>query len=202
MDPIWCCVVVVLIIAGIVAFAARTRAKSANHLDESLPPGVDDDGWLREGDDRYRRLVGRHYGSPETIAAGGWQRLQAQDYAAALFFFQKAIDLLHSLYVINERRRRRPTERDLPVIDAYLDTLAAIRDERPTAPVASSVQEVTHRLRTIATACQDAGLDPSRYIVALTRLGQIAPDVDVSGTLWRNPTLDEVLRGDDEVDHG
>ncbi|MGV9213594.1 hypothetical protein ACTFTM_17205 [Micromonospora sp. RB23] len=191
----------VLIIGGVVGYVAWTRARGSARYDD-LRPGVDDGRWVREGVERYERLVGRHYGSPETIAAGGVQRLQANDRAAALFFFQKAIDLLHTNYLFSEMRQRRPSDRDSPIIGAYLDTLAAIRAERPTAPVAASVQEVTHRLRTISTACQDAGLDPSRYLGALNRLGQLAADVDVSRTFWRNPTLDEVLRGDDEADRG
>ena len=202
MDSTGCCVVVVLIFAGIIGYAVWSRRRAPSGHYETLRPGVDDDRWLREGEARYQGLVGRHYGSPETIAEGGIQRLQANDRAAALFFFQKAIDLLHTNYVVNEMRQRRPSDNDLPIIGAYLDTLSAIRADRPTTPVAASVQEVTHRLRTISTACQDARIDPSRYLAALAQLGEIAPDVDVSRTFWRTPTMDEFLRGDDEPDRG
>ena len=201
MDTAGCCVVVLLLIVG-ASYAAWARGQRSNRFDEHLAPGVDDGKWLREGEERYQQTIGQHYGSPETIAAGGVQRLRAGDSAAALFFFQKAVDLLHTNYLFNEMRLRQPTDRDLPIIDAYLETLAEIRVQRPTAPIAASVKEVTHRLRTISTACQDARIDPSRYLDALTRLGQIASDVDVSGQFWRNPTLDDILRGDDETDRG
>jgi hypothetical protein len=202
MDSTGCCVVVVLIVACVIGYAVWSRGRASNRVDEALRPGVDDARWLREGEARYQGLVGRHYGSPETIAEGGIQRLQANDRAAALFFFQKAIDLLHTNYLFDEMRQRRPSDHDLPIIGAYLDTLGAIRADRPTTPVGASVQEVTHRLRTIATACQDAGIDPSRYLTALTSLAEIAPDIDASGTFRRNPTMDELLRGDDETDRG
>jgi hypothetical protein len=158
--------------------------------DKSSAPDAE---WLRDGEQRYERLVARHYGSPETIAAGGHARRQVGDLAAALFFFQKAIDLLHTLYDFSAMKDRRPSEADGPIVDAYLAALAEVRRLHPQAAVAASVKEVTHRLRTISTACRETGIDSHPYLVGLDRLGEIAPDVDVSGIFWKNPSLGEAL---------
>lgn len=157
---------------------------------------LSDPEWLHAGYQRYERLIPRHYGSPETIAAGGDERRQSGDLATALFFFQKAIDLLHTHYDYLEMKQRRPSEADSPIIDDYVAALSEVRRVRPQAAVAASVKEATHRLRTISTTCRGAGLDPGQYLSALDRLAQIAPDVDSSGFFWKNPSMREAL-GDD-----
>lgn len=149
---------------------------------------LDDASWLRSGEDRYSTLVRNHYGSPDTIAAGGTQRIELGDPAAALFFFQKSIDTLHSIYVASSdgraQWRRQPSNRDLGIIDAYLQTLGQVRGLRPGAPVKESVVEVTHRLRTISSAFKRYGIDAAPYLERLNTLGKLAPDVDVSGVFW------------------
>lgn len=147
-------------------------------------PNLPDDQWLAAGRRRYDDLIGNHYGSPETIAAGGTRREDLGDIAASLFFYQKAIDLLHTLYVSSAMGSRQPGDRDRPIIDGYLETLADVRARRSGAPVADSVREVTHRLRTISSACQNAGLDAILYVAALDRLGRDNPDVNVDDVLW------------------
>lgn len=153
-------------------------------------PAVDDSSWLVAGEDRYKSLISNHYGSPDTIAAGGDRRLAAGDVASALFFYQKAIDTLHSIYVcgFNDTGpaswRRQPSERDLAIADRYLGTLREVRAVRPGAPVSSSVTEVTHRMRTISTQFKRYGLGGGQYIARLEELARIAPDVDVSGVFW------------------
>ena len=142
--------------------------------------------WLAEGERRFADDVPAHYGSPESIAAGGMLALERDDTASALFFFQKAIDLLHTLYVSSRMQRRKPGPRDGALLDLYTRALRNVREVEPGADVSDSVREVTHRLRTISTACRDVGTDPSRYLDALTGLAAIAPDVDVRTVLWRN----------------
>jgi hypothetical protein len=151
-------------------------------------PLLDDASWLSSGESRYSTLVRNHYGSPDTIAAGGAQRIQQGDPAAALFFFQKSIDTLHSIYVASSggpaEWRRQPSNRDLDIVDAYLQALGQVRGLRPGAPVKESVVEVTHRLRTISSAFKRYGIDATAYLERLGTLGQLAPDVDVSGVFW------------------
>jgi hypothetical protein len=157
---------------------------------------LSDADWVASGRRRYEALVERHYGSPETIAVGGEHRERAGDVAAALFFYQKAIDLLHTLYDFSGMATRLPSEHDWPLIRSYLHALGQVRRLRPAAPVAASVTEVTHRLRTISTACREADMDPGPYLRGLDELSLLAPDVDVSGVYWKNPSVREVL-GDD-----
>ena len=153
-------------------------------------PLLDDAYWLRAGESRYETLVRSHYGSPDTIAAGGMQRSQVSDPAAALFFFQKSIDTLHNIYVAGfgdpspAGWSRQPSSRDLGIVDAYLQALGQVRALRPGASVTNSVVEVTHRLRTISSTFGRYGLDDSPYRGRLITLGQLAPDVDVSGVFW------------------
>ncbi|WP_328644122.1 hypothetical protein OHS58_24510 [Amycolatopsis sp. NBC_00348] len=154
--------------------------------------------WLAEGEQRFADDVGAHYGSPESIAAGGMLALEHDDIASALFFFQKAVDLLHTTYVNSQMRNRAPGRRDGAVLDLYVRTLRNVRKVAPDADVGASVREVTHRLRTITTACQDAGVDPSLYLEALADLAAAAPDVDVRTVLWRNASLQELF-GEHEI---
>lgn len=153
-------------------------------------PALDDSAWLGSGESRYSSLVSNHYGSPDTIAAGGDQRLRDDDPAAALFFFQKAIDTLHSIYVAGfndagpSSWARQPSGRDLDIVDRYLQTLRTVRSLRPAAPVQESVTEVTHRLRTISSQFGNYGLEKQPYIDRLAVLSDITPDIDVSGVFW------------------
>jgi hypothetical protein len=80
--------------------------------------------------------------------------------------------------------RRQPSQNDLNIADAYLQTLQQIRQLRPGAPVKASVVEVTHRLRTISTTFKQYGLDSTPYLDRLNTLGKLAPDIDVSGVFW------------------
>lgn len=153
-------------------------------------PALDDASWLGAGRARYESTVHQHYGSPDTIAAGGLQRMNAGDIAAALFFFQKAIDTMHSIYVCGfndtgpSSWSRQPSSRDIGIVDAYLQALSQMRGRRPSAPVAASVSEVTHRMRTISTRFGHYGLDGRPWLDRLDQLGAMTPDVDVSGVYW------------------
>ncbi len=104
---------------------------------------VDSKLWLTAGEQRFERDVSNYYGSPETIAGGGVKALKRGDTAAALFFFQKSIDLLHTLYVGTGMQARRPSHRDDPIIEHYLRTLGDIRRIHPDIDLTRSVIEVT-----------------------------------------------------------
>lgn len=153
-------------------------------------PLVNDTAWLSEGQGRFSATVSKYYGSPDTIAAGGAERLGQSDSAAALFFFQKAIDTMHSIYVCGfpdnspASWRRQPSAHDLEIIDGYLQALSVVRELRAGAPISESVQEITHRLRTISSHFQRYALNADAYLDRLDKLARIAPDVDVSRVLW------------------
>jgi hypothetical protein len=164
----------------------RTAKEPVNYDD----PALNDGSWLSAGEAEYRSLIVNHYGSPDTIAAGGDQRRFVGDQASALFFYQKAIDTLHSIYVCGfgdsgpASWSRQPSDRDFSIVDRYLDTLREVRGMRPGAPVKNSVTEVTHRLRTISSQFRNYDLPAGPYLSRLDNLARIAPDVDVSRVFW------------------
>ena len=168
------------------ALFRRSSREPADYND----PLLDDGTWLSAGESRYSQLISKHYGSPDTIAGGGDERTQCEDPAAALFFYQKSIDTLHSIYVCGfndtgpQSWARQPSPRDNTIVDRYLTTLRSVRGLRPKAPVDASVKEVTHRLRTISSRFKQYGLDPDPYLNRLVSLAELAPDVDVSGVFW------------------
>ncbi|MGH3435249.1 MAG: hypothetical protein ACRDRN_02150 [Sciscionella sp.] len=170
---------------GDIQMRLRGSPRRHNEAPPRPPLEVDPDAvnWLTSGEARYQDMVSGYYGSPESIAAGGHQCLQAGDAAAALFFFQKAIDLLHTLYVISEMRGRVPGAADQEVLTSYLNTVDEVLGLYPHAPIDVSVREVTHRLRTISTRCKEIGIDPSLYLDALMQLGNLAPEVDLHDIL-------------------
>jgi hypothetical protein len=131
-------------------------------------------------DERWRSFLG----SPETFANGAGQFYLKQEFGVSALLYQKAIDLMHTLYDINSMRARQPSPRDLSILDGYLSALGASLSLHPEAPVAGSVREVTHRLRTIALACQSAGFSDSMYRQALDRLASTAPGVNIDDVLW------------------
>src|ERR1700680_3737030 len=79
-------------------------------------PAVPDDSWFSAGEARFSATVDSFYGSPESLAKGGFQRLEMGDLAAALAFFRKSIDLLHTLYVGTDWERRQPNPADEPIV--------------------------------------------------------------------------------------
>lgn len=143
-----------------------------------------DSEWWGRSSQRYDETVDPWYGSPETLAAGGDERLKNGDVGTASFFYRKSIDLLHTNYGYLSMSQRRPSSNDQPIVDAYLRSLAASLQEHPGAPVDESVREVTHRLRSIASTCELEGLPSGLYRSALDRLAATAPAVDVSDVLW------------------
>jgi hypothetical protein len=153
-------------------------------------PSPNDAEWLSAGEARFHQLISNHYGSPDTIAAGGDERMAQDDPASGLYFYQKSIDTLHSIYVCNFNDpgpgswSRQPSGQDNSILDRYVSALRTVRQRRPAAPVGASVTEVTHRLRTISSRFEMYGLDPTHYFNTLGVLGDIAPDVDVSGVFW------------------
>lgn len=143
-----------------------------------------DSEWWRRSNQRYEETVGSWYGSPETLAAGGNERMANGDVGTASFFYRKSIDLLHTHYGFLSMDQRRPSGNDQPLIDRYLRALDTSLAEHPGAPVDESVREVTHRLRSIASTCELTGLPSGLYRSALDRLAVTAPAVDVSDIFW------------------
>lgn len=149
-------------------------------VDTSMP----DSEWfaasLRVYEDTWRSRAG----SPETFAQAGREHYDAQNVAVAMLFFRKAIDLMHTLYTFSGMASRRPSAADSPIVSGFVGSLKAVLEEHPAAPVAESVREVTHRLRTIASACKRSDIPADLYLSALQQIGAATPDVDVDDIIW------------------
>ncbi len=154
-------------------------SSDADPIDNRLP----DDEWLARSEARYREMVQHRWGSCETVAQGGVDRYGHGDFGAALFFFQKSIDMLHSQYLFGQMRSRQPSPADAWIVDGYTSALGASLQLHPAAPVDVSVREVTHRLRTIATECERMGLPAQLYRGALALMAVYAPHVKLDDVL-------------------
>lgn len=161
------------------SMAASLISEEVDSIDHSLP----DAEWLVRSKARFEQMIGNYLGSCETIAQGGKERYGYGDFGTALFFYQKSIDILHSMYDFGQMRNRRPSPDDVWIIDGYTSSLGASLSMHPNAPVDNSVREVTHRLRTIATACEQVGLPSQLYREALKLMAQYAPHVKLDDIL-------------------
>lgn len=148
-------------------------------IDNSLP----DDEWLARSNARFEEMVKNYYGSCETIGQGGQERYGYGDFGTALFFYQKSIDVLHTNYLFLQMRNRQPSPADAWIVNGYTASLGASLAMHPAAPINNSVREVTHRLRTIAAACEQVGLPSQLYREALKLIAQYAPHVKLDDIL-------------------
>jgi hypothetical protein len=159
---------------------SHSQHRTATAVDNTLS----DDEWLRQSEAHYETLVVHRWGSCETVASGGADQYGVQDFGTALFFYQKSIDMLHTQYLFGEMKHRQPSAADAWIIDGYTNSLGVSLDLHPNAPVADSVREVTHRLRTIASACERTGVAPNVYRNGLQQVAIYAPHVNVDDIFW------------------
>lgn len=122
--------------------------------------------------------------APEIHAERGKERYGNQDFPAAVGHFEKAIDMLHTLYLFEEMRNRQPSSADAWIVDGYTSSLGAALAMDASADVGESVRTVTHRLRTISTAAHRVGASSTLYRDALAGIARCAPHVDVNDVLW------------------
>lgn len=156
-----------------------SASEAIDPIDHSLP----DDEWLARSKARFEQMVKNYYGSCETIGQGGQECYGYGDFGTALFFYQKSIDVLHSMYLFGQMRNRQPSPADAWIVNGYTSSLGASLEMHPAAPVSDSVREVTHRLRTIASACEQVGLPSQLYREALKLMAQYAPHVKLDDVL-------------------
>jgi hypothetical protein len=159
---------------------AKPAAAPVEHVDSSLS----DSDWFAASERIYDQTWRSHLGSPETFADAGQDHYNNQNFGVAILFFRKAIDLLHTLYISSNMSARQPSAKDLAITSGFVSSVGATLAMHPTTPVAESVREVTHRLRTISSACKRAGLPADLYLNALQDVGVAAPQVNVEDILW------------------
>ena len=158
------------------------RAATTSALD-IVEPSLPDDEWFTRSEDVYERTWRDHAGSPESFAEAGRNHYGHQNFGVALMFFRKAIDLMHTLYT-DGMSRRQPSPRDFSITSQFVSSLGATLAMHPEAPVDKSVREVTHRLRTISSACKRSGLPSELYLNALQEVASASPNVRVDDILW------------------
>jgi hypothetical protein len=159
--------------------SSAVSATALEVVDQSLP----DDQWFTVSEQVYERTWRDHLGSPETFAEAGSHHYGHQNFGVAVLFFRKAIDLMHTLYT-GGMSRRQPSPRDAAITSQFVSSLGATLAMHPAAPVDQSVREVTHRLRTISSACERAGLPAELYLNALQEIAAASPNVNLDGVLW------------------
>jgi hypothetical protein len=160
------------------------QGKSAAAPLEHVDPSLSDAEWFAASEGIYDRTWRSHLGSPETFADAGGEHYNNQNFAVAMLFFRKAIDLLHTQYTFSDMSTRQPSARDLAITSGFVSSLGATLAMHPATPVAESVREVTHRLRTISSACKRAGVPAELYLNALQEIAIAAPGVTVDDVLW------------------
>lgn len=161
-------------------FSRRPAAGQHQTVSSTLP----DDEWLAASQQAYERAVGRYYGSPETMGRGGKERYANSDFGTALFFYGKSIDMLHTAYGFAAMEHRHPGPADAWLVDGFCSSLGAALSTHPNAPVDETVRAVTHRLRSIRTTCDRAGMSSKLYRDALDTIERYAPHVRVDDIFW------------------
>lgn len=149
-------------------------------VEATLPDGP----WIQASMRAFKERVGAWYGSPETMADGGNDSYGHQEFGVALFFYAKAIDMLHTAYGFRQMQERQPSPADLSIVDGFSSALGASLSMHPSASVDECVREVTHRLRSIATTCDRVGVPSNLYRAALDTIALYAPHVRVDDILW------------------
>jgi hypothetical protein len=121
---------------------------------------------------------------PEKIAEEGKLLYGTQQFAEAASRYEKAIDLLHTLYVFENMRQRQPSPADAWIVDGYVNSLGATLALDSSADVVDTVRTVTHRLRSITTAAERVGLPTTLYRAALDQMHFDARHVNVDDIRW------------------
>lgn len=130
--------------------------------------------WWSHAERQYDGCWRRFVGNPETFADGAQGFYLSAEFGTAALLYQKAIDLLHTLYCFNAMAQRQPSARDMAITDGYLSSLGASLSLHPDAPMRDSVAEVAHRLEDIRATCKNAGLPTDPYRTALKKLAPYA----------------------------
>jgi hypothetical protein len=164
---------------------------------QSLPKGLSDAQWWADAERRYEEYWREFIGGPEVSQTGAMWFYQSGEFGAAAMLYQRAIDLLHSNYCVNDMRQRRPSPVDFAIVDGYLNSLGASLSLHPDAPAQDSIAEVAHRLEDIRVTCQAAGIQADLYRRALRKLEPYARrfGVHINAAVLADPTSGVVQQG-------
>jgi hypothetical protein len=144
-------------------------SRNKTTIDES----VDDQTWIRQGYQRFDRDKGSHFGSPETMRAGGDEAAGRGDLAAAIFYYGKAADIAQTWS--SSKPGERPTELDIELFETYATGVETIRTMRPGADLSTDWANETARyalpmMVSVARTRHGAGEPTDRLFAAIDRV--------------------------------
>jgi hypothetical protein len=151
--------------------ADEPKRASFGPIDVSLP----DDQWFVASEQAFKDRVEPYYGTPETMAEGGREHYGRADFGVALFFYRKAVDMLHTAYGFSNMESRQPSPADAWIVDGFCSSLGASLQAHPQAPVAKVAGEMVGRLGTIAADCDRVGIPAKLYRDAQDTVASTAP---------------------------
>jgi len=83
----------------------HSRSSQSFSINGEDDRSLDSGAWLQGGMIRYNGLIKDHCGSPDTSAAGGDERRQADDLASSLYFYQwRSTPFIASMFVATRQR--------------------------------------------------------------------------------------------------
>jgi hypothetical protein len=162
--------------------AARVSTPATGRTPGTAPPvdvepGLPDVPWLVESRRAAAVIADAVQPSPEGVGEAAKERFGCQQFGAAMVLYGKALDLIHTDYLVLNMQHRQPSTADTWIVDGFVVAVGASVALHPGAPVDDEVREGTHRLRTIAAMCERVGASSFLYRNALDQLEINAPHV-------------------------
>jgi hypothetical protein len=149
-------------------------------VDHGLPGAQ----WMGESRRTAEALAARIEGAPEAYAEAAKIRYGHQGFGTAAILYGKAVDLIHTQYLVLDMQHRQPSPADAWIVDGFVAAVGASLAMHPDAPMDDEVREGTHRLRTIYSMCERVGAPSALYANALGTLAIDASQVRVDDILW------------------
>ena len=87
----------------------------------------------------------------------------SQQFSEALELYARAIDKLHTMYVMGGCQYRQPSQADEYIVTGFVSALGAAKAISPSADFAGQAEPPIGYLSQIADAASQRGLDPSIY---------------------------------------
>jgi hypothetical protein len=159
------------------ARSAPDPAEVAFSPEFEVDHGVPDVHWIEDSRRSANALAGEIEGSAESYGEAAKVRYNRQDFGAAMVLFCKALDLIHTQYLVLNMQHRQPSPADAWIVDGFVAAVGASLAMHPDAPIDEEVREGTHRLLTIASMCERVGASSFLYRNALDQLETKAPHV-------------------------
>ena len=164
--------------------AAPNPSEVAFSPEFDVPHELPDALWASTSREHAEALAARIQGSPENYGEAAKVRYGYQGFGVAAVLYGKALDLIHTQYVVLNMQHRQPGPADTWIVEGFTAAVGASLSMHPDADLDDEVREGTHRLRTIASMCERVGASSFLYRNALDELASNAPHVRIDDILW------------------